>query len=400
MSEPSVPRRVFVVDDDEFLGELIEEQLRALGVQHVGRAIDGARALASIAIADDAWELLVCDLDMPGMDGIEFARHLAQRSFRGGLMLTSGADLRLAETVGHLVERHRLRFVGAFRKPLGGDAFVRAFETLERVQARQTARPALELLSVEDVRAGLERGDRLQLAYQPKVSLRERKVVGAECLARWRDPARGMIPPAAFIPVAEEHGLIEPLTRQVFAQAAAQLGRWVEAGHPLTLSVNVSMDDLTRLELPDEFAAAAHRANLDPGQLVLELTETRLMRDASAALEILARLRLKGFGLSIDDFGTGYSNLGNLKLLPFNELKVDRAFVHGATHDTVARAILESSVRLAKALDMDVVAEGAETRDDLALLEQVGCDVVQGYVIARPMPADDFVAWKVRWEAG
>jgi len=400
MSESSVPRRVFVVDDDEFLGELLEEQLRALGVEHVGRALDGARALASIATADEAWDLLVCDLDMPGMDGIEFARHLAQRAFRGGLMLTSGADLRLAETVGHLVQRHRLRFVGAFHKPLAGDAFARAFEALARVKARQTARPALELLSVDEVREGLERGDRLELAYQPKVSMRERKVVGAECLARWRDPVRGMIPPAAFIPIAEEHGLIESLTRQVFAKAAAQLGAWVAAGHPLTLSVNVSMDDLTRLELPDEFAAAAHRARLDPGQLVLELTETRLMRDASAALEILARLRLKGFGLSIDDFGTGYSNLGNLKLLPFNELKVDRAFVHGATHDTVARAILESSVRLAKALDMDVVAEGAETRDDLALLEQVGCDVVQGYVIARPMPADDFVAWKVRWEAG
>jgi EAL domain-containing protein (putative c-di-GMP-specific phosphodiesterase class I) len=337
---------------------------------------------------------------MSGMDGIQFARHLAERRFRGGVLLTSGVTLRLAETVGQLFRHHRLRFLGVFPKPLVPASLEHALTLLAAEERVRTARPPLDPLRADELQRGLERGTCVEAFFQPKVSMATRKVLGAECLARWRDPERGLLPPVAFIPVAEEHGLIEGITQQMYAHGVRQLGQWNAEGHPLGISINVSSDDLTRFDLPDEFAAIARDAGVGASQLTLELTESRIMRDASAALEILARFRLKGFGLSIDDFGTGYSNLGNLKLLPFSELKVDRAFVFGASRDMVAKAILESSVRLAEALDMSVVAEGAETNDDLQLLESVGCDIVQGYVVARPMPAQEFLAWKLRWERG
>jgi EAL domain-containing protein (putative c-di-GMP-specific phosphodiesterase class I) len=208
-----------------------------------------------------------------------------------------------------------------------------------------------------------------------------------------------LIQPAAFISVAEEHGLIDDLTMAVFHKAMGHLKEWTRLGHDLKVSVNVSMDNLDRLDLPEVFADIVRQAGVETGRVILEMTESRLMSNIVTSLEIITRLRLKGFDLSIDDFGTGYSSMEKLKQLPFTELKVDRSFVCGATRDSVARAILESSVQMGHALGMSVVAEGAETQEDWDLLFAIGCDEVQGYFVARPMPAEDFIAWKTRWEA-
>ena len=150
--------------------------------------------------------------------------------------------------------------------------------------------------------------------------------------------------------------------------------------------------------MPDVLVGIARQAGVDPRQVVLEITESRLMNDLATSLEVITRLRLRGFGLSIDDFGTGYSSMERLKQMPFTELKVDRAFVHGAADAPVARAILESSVSLGHALGMQVVAEGAETLADLDMVAAVGCDEVQGYVVAKPMPAGELIDWKTGWE--
>jgi EAL domain-containing protein (putative c-di-GMP-specific phosphodiesterase class I) len=394
------PARVLVIDDDTFMLDVVESLLLDEGVREVGLASDGAAGLEAIDRqhrAGEPWDLVMCDLNMPGMDGIQLARHLAERGFRGAVVLMSGVEARLAATVGHLVRRHRLRFVAALKKPLDPDELRRALRDACSIRARVTGAPPLTL-TPDEIRSGM--ATCVEVFFQPKVSMATRKVTGAECLARFRDPVRGLVPPVAFIPVCEEHGMIGDLTAQVFRRAVEHLGLFRARGHRLGLSVNVSMEELTHIDIPDKFGDLVAHAGIDAGQLTLELTESRVMRDVGAALEILTRLRLKGFGLSVDDFGTGYSNLATLKLLPFNELKVDRAFVFGAGKDPVARAILESSARLARALTMEVVAEGAETSADLDVLAEVGCDVVQGYVIAKPMPAAEFLPWKERWEAG
>jgi EAL domain-containing protein (putative c-di-GMP-specific phosphodiesterase class I)/ActR/RegA family two-component response regulator len=390
--------RVLVVDDDEFVLEFVEDMLNSLGVKNVSRALDGNAALAAIDSAIRPPQLLICDLNMPGMDGIEFLRHLADRRFEGGVIISSGGDQRVIKTVESLVQAHKLRFLGTLQKPVDEGALLTTLINFTGAELDTSYGPILNL-TPEEIRAGLK-SDQVETFFQPKVTVADRRVVGAECLVRWRHPERGLIQPSAFISVAEEHGLIDGLTMEVFSKAMAHLGEWTRLGHDLKVSVNVSMDNLNRLDLPEVFADIARKAGVEPGRVILEMTESRLMSDIATSLEIITRLRLKGFGLSIDDFGTGYSSMEKLKQLPFTELKVDRTFVCGATSDDVARAILESSVQMGHALGMNVVAEGAETQEDWDLLAAIGCDEVQGYIAARPMAAAEFIAWKTRWDAG
>ena len=389
--------RVLLVDDDEFVLDFVEDMLHGLGVKSVSRSLDGNAALAAVDGAIRPLQLLICDLNMPGMDGIEFLRHLADRGFEGGVILSSGSDKRVIKTVESLVQAHKLRFLGTLQKPVEEAALLTALINFTGLEPKANYGPIQEL-SPEEIRAGLDAGQ-METFFQPKVTVADRRVVGAECLVRWRHPERGLIQPAAFISVAEEHGLIDDLTRAVFHKAMGHLKEWTRLGHDLKVSVNVSMDNMDRLDLPEVFADIVRQAGVETGRVILEMTESRLMSNIVTSLEIITRLRLKGFDLSIDDFGTGYSSMEKLKQLPFTELKVDRSFVCGATRDSVSRAILESSVQMGHALGMSVVAEGAETQEDWDLLVAVGCEEVQGYFVARPMPAEDFIAWKTRWEA-
>ena len=178
-----------------------------------------------------------------------------------------------------------------------------------------------------------------------------------------------------------------------------QARRWRDMGLALRMSINVSMNNLASLEFPDFIAGRAAAAGVSPEEVVLEVTESRLMKDLRAPLEVLARLRLKRFSVSIDDFGTGHSSLAQLRDFPFDELKVDRGFVHGAFEDETLRAIYQASLGLARQLNMDVVAEGVEDRDDWDFVRRTHCSLAQGYFIARPMPADALPGWLRVWDA-
>ena len=390
--------RVLLVDDDDFMLDLIEETLRQLGIESLSRATNGTEALAQIDAASEPVQLLICDLNMPNMDGIECLRHLSARNYDGGVILLSGSDTRLLKAVGDLLREHKLNFVGALEKPIDVAALVAAMMKLLDAAPKGGGDYAqTEMLTPDEIRAGLKTGS-VEPFFQPRVAVTGRHVLGAECLLRWRHPERGLISPLAVIPVAAEHDLIDELTRVVFTKSVWHLGEWTRQGHALKVSVNISIDNLKRFDLPDVLADIARKAGVDPSQVVLEVTESRLISKLSQSLEIITRMRLMGFGLSIDDFGTGYSSMEKLKQMPFSELKVDRTFVSGATSDPVARAIFESSVTLGHALNMQVVAEGAETQADWDIVATVGCDELQGYVVAKPMPAGEFINWKTGWE--
>jgi EAL domain-containing protein (putative c-di-GMP-specific phosphodiesterase class I) len=208
-----------------------------------------------------------------------------------------------------------------------------------------------------------------------------------------------MVFPDQFIGVAEEHGLIDDLTRAVIGDAFAQAKTWQDDGLHLRVAINISMDNLATLEFADYVADAAAAAGIAPDVIVLEVTESRLMTNLAAPLEILTRLRLKRFSLSIDDFGTGHSSLVQLRDIPFDELKVDRGFVHGAADNDTLCAIYSASLGLAKHLGMKSVAEGVEDRADWDFLRSTGCDLAQGYFIAKPMPAGEIPDWIITWEA-
>jgi diguanylate cyclase (GGDEF)-like protein len=244
-----------------------------------------------------------------------------------------------------------------------------------------------------ELRRALE-GDELFLHYQPRLDLQSRTVVGAEALVRWRHPKRGTMPPDRFIPLAEQGGLIKPLTRWVLEAAVAQCQSWRQKGRDLAVSVNLSARNLHDHELVEHIAGLLQARSLPPRFLRLELTESAVMDDHNHAADVLGRLKASGVEVAIDDFGVGYSSLAYLRRLPVSELKIDKSFVKGMTaleqEDTT---IVRSTSELGHNLGLSVVAEGVEDKRTLDLLGAIGCDGAQGYYIARPMPGPDFDPW-------
>ena len=228
------------------------------------------------------------------------------------------------------------------------------------------------------------------LHYQPQVTLLGNQVVGAEALVRWQHPEFGLLSPAAFIEIAEESPLIIELGAWVFNEACRQLRQWQELGYSLKMSVNVSARQLANRDMPEMMAQAIKRHGVSAHCVKLEVTESMLQQDFDTAFQVLAGLKQKGFGIALDDFGTGYSNLSYISRLPVTAIKIDRSFVTGLTADKSALPLIKGIVALAKSLDLTVICEGIETAQQLALLQTTQCDSIQGYLISRPVSADDF----------
>lgn len=401
-ASPAAPLRVLAVDDDIFLLEIVKEMLEVCGVTDCHTASDGQEALQHLDASGVHPDIILCDIDMFGMDGIEFTRHLATRAYTGGFAIMSGSSQRMLRTVGALIEERNLRFLGSMEKPLTVEA-LRAI--LQRVQTSPVASapatpasPEFPSLTPDEIRAGIAAGY-MRLYYQPKIHLDTLKVVGVEALLRWYDPERGVIPPLSVIPVAEEHGMITEITFAVFRLAAEQQAAWQKAGIDLVVAVNISADDLLRYDLPDRLREIVDQVGANTSRLTLEVTEGRLMTNMASGMEVISRLRLMGFNFSVDDFGTGYSNQEKLRKLPFDEIKIDRSFVTDAVQNPTLCAIVESNISLAHALGMSVVAEGAESEADCALLRSLACDEVQGFYFCRPVPNEQVIAWKNEWES-
>ena len=395
MIEKSTPR-ILVLDDELFMLKVITHTLANLGFSQVTGCSSGRSALECVDDPDSPPDIILCDLNMPEMDGIEFLRKLVDHSYNGSLILVSGEGERLLQTVEKLVRAHHITLLGHLRKPVPPAALATLLEKWSPA-SHGIRREAKSAYSADAVRTAIANGELVNY-YQPKVAVASGRVMGVETLVRWRHPQDGMVSPDHFIGVAEEHGLIDELTRVVLRDALAQTKIWQDAGLALRVAVNVSMDNLASLKFVNFVAEQAAAAGVAPQDVVLEVTESQLMKDMRAPLEILTRLRLKRFRLSIDDFGTGHSSLSQLRDIPFDELKIDQGFVHGVWANETVRAIYDASCRLARQLGMEIVAEGVEDRDDWDFLRRTGCDLAQGYFIAQPMPAADLPGWMKAWQ--
>jgi diguanylate cyclase (GGDEF)-like protein len=259
------------------------------------------------------------------------------------------------------------------------------------------AREQMELQ--RDLRAALEHGGELELHYQPKVRADLGVITGAEALLRWRHPSRGFVSPAVFIPVAERFGLIAALGNWVIDQACQQIRSWRMQDLHMRIAINLSVHQLRQDNLVQRVLQALTRHGLEPEMLTFEITETAAMEDSDVTTQALEQLRTIGVQLSIDDFGTGYSSLSYLRRLNVGQIKIDRSFVQDLETSADARAIVQAVVSLSHALGLSVVAEGVETEGQRRVLQSLRCDELQGYLLAKPMPADGFGQWMACKEA-
>ncbi|MBF0462540.1 MAG: EAL domain-containing response regulator [Magnetococcales bacterium] len=395
MTERQMPI-LLVVDDEPFMLKLIIHMLANLGFFQVTGCSSGQAALEWVDQSDSPPDIILCDLNMPEMDGIEFLRKLVEHGYGGSLILVSGEGERMLQTVEVLALAHHIKLLGHLNKPVPPAALAAMLEKWSPVSPR-IRRTVEQVYGADAVRDAIA-NDELVNYYQPKVAVASGRVIGVEALVRWRHPRDGMVFPDRFIGVAEEHGLIDELTRVVMIGALAQTKIWQDAGLMLRVAINISMDNLSSVEFVNHVVGQTAAAGVTPRDVVLEVTESRLMKDIRAPLEILTRLRMQRFRLSIDDFGTGHSSLSQLRDIPFDELKIDRGFVHGAWANQTVQTIYDASLRLARQFGMETVAEGVEDQEDWEFLRRTGCDLAQGYFIAKPMPAADLPGWIEVWQ--
>jgi len=387
---------VLVAEDHDFQRRTLVRMLGALGVGSVREAADGKAALAMFTDPQAPTQVIISDLEMPGMDGMEFMRHLGEINRPVSVILSSALDAALVASVEAMTKAYGITLLGAIEKPVTTEKLRAMLEKYAPPKPRAPRAPAA-VLPLDDIRRGLEARE-FEPFFQPKVSLVDGTVLGAEALARWRHPEKGLLAPYLFIGPMEENGLIDPLTWQILEKSASLCRDWVAQGMlQLTVSVNLSLKSLAEPGLAERIAERVAAQNLAPKHVVLEITESAAMTDVAKALENLTRLRMKGFALSIDDYGTGYSSMQQLSRIPFSELKIDQSFVMGALEREANKVILASSLDMAKKLKLKAVAEGVETRAHWNLLQSLGCDVAQGYFIAKPMEAAAFRAWALEW---
>ncbi|MBS0423098.1 MAG: EAL domain-containing protein [Proteobacteria bacterium] len=388
--------KILILDDDTFMLKLLSRMLAKLGYTAVTTCDNGSDALQKIDHIDTCPDLILLDLNMPDMDGIEFVRYLVDRQYHGQLILVSGEDERMLKTAEKLVHAHKIPMPGYVHKPVDPNKLSEILQRLE-IEAAILPQSNDKTYSAADIRSAITHQELVNY-YQPKVSVESGDVIGVETLVRWHHPQDGVIMPDRFIHVAEDNNLIDDLTRLVLKQAIIQAGKWHRDSQALRVSINVTMENLASLDFQDMVVNLVNENNLPPQKIVIEITESQVMGpDARIPLEILTRLRLKRFHLSIDDFGTGHSSLAQLRDIPFNELKIDQGFVHRAWQDDTLRAIYDASLAMGKQLGMDIVAEGVEDRDDWELVQQTGCDMAQGNFISRPLLPADLLRWMEEW---
>lgn len=384
-----VQRSVLVIDDEPAIGESIAMVARDLGMSC--RVLTSALELEEDP--DPAVTAIVIDLMMPGMDGIELVRRLAERECRATIVLMSGHDRSVLRSVQEMARALGLRTGEPLQKPfrladVKGMLNAVAEPQMDRRKAVSGDRKSLP---EDEVRAAI--GERAVVVhYQPQIALASGRVEGVEALARLSHPELGIVYPDQFIEETEQLGLMDALTDIVLERSLEEIAGLDGLGEA-TLSINFPASSLVDLGLPERIAKAAARGHIALSRLVIEITESGLIQEFGKALDVLARLRLRGAGVSVDDFGTGYSSIAQLRRVPCTELKIDRMFVKDMLSDDSARAVVEESIGLAHRLNLRVVAEGVETSQQAHALAEAGCDLAQGYYYSRAVPARDLGAW-------
>ncbi|MDQ6951660.1 MAG: EAL domain-containing protein [Mariprofundales bacterium] len=389
----SPPLHIAIVDDNAHISKTLCQVAERMGfVAHAYRT--GSAFLHSTEATMDG---IILDLGLPDSDGIALLDHISTNHAASGIIVISGKEESVIHAAGELIGVRKLNLIGTLHKPFRLKALQKLLTTI-RGERRGDTRPPdspSQPISADMLQKALLAGQFVPY-YQPQVITHDGTIVGCEALMRWHHPEWGVVAPGRFIGLASRFDLLDRMTWEMLRRVAAD---WQQtAWRQETVSVNLSASFLTQKKLPEKLLRLTSSFGIDPSQLILEVTESEALRDTPHQLNNLIRLRLAGFQLSIDDFGTGYSSLISLYQIPFNELKIDQTFVMCAAQDMVAVKIIQALVFLADKLHITLIAEGVETDAVRQILDTMGVERIQGYLIQRPMPFDALLKWHAEYQ--
>jgi len=377
--------RLLIIDDEEDICDLIAELAERRGLEP--KTTSDAENVSAI-LNGFTPDVIMMDLMMPGVDGVELLRLLSEKAKAAKLCLISGSDARVLNSAKRLGGAHGLDVVAALEKPLTIPTLNAFFDSLSDSKKEESG--------TEDLAKAVANHE-FSLYYQPVIELETRRVKGVEALVRWQHPTRGTLLPYAFLEQITNDGLMPALTDFVILEAVDQAAKLHKAGEKLTVAMNITASTLLDLSLPDKISDLCRQRDLPPEMLILEVTEVEAMRDVTRTMDVLLRMRLRNIGVSIDDFGTGHSSLRELQRMPFSEMKIDRSFVTEMATKKDCEVIVNSIIDLGHNLGLKVIAEGIEHQQTWDMLKAKGCDCAQGFFMARPMPAADLPLWLEKW---
>lgn len=379
---------VLIVEDHPFQHEYLLNLFRDQGNIRVEAARDGNEAYE--LLKKQAFDLVLTDLLMPGMDGIQLIQRMSLLASKPALAIMSAASRRMIISASVMAQSMGLTVVGQLSKPVvpaGVSSLMSNLDTFMKSD-KPAVRDPLRL-GRETLREAMFNGE-LQAWFQPKKSLSDGNIVAAEALARWVHPEHGLLMPVDFLPSLVKWGLEKELLMLFIKQTITAQAQWSSQGHEIPVSINLPTHLLDDDDLADTLHDYVRAEGGTPAKLGFELMEYSTTQDISKYYAGACRLRMKGFGLAQDDFGQGFSSYFNLVSTPFTELKIDRALVHGCVENANLASALASIVTLGRQLGLEVVAEGVESQEELALLRQLNCDRVQGFLISRAVSFGHF----------
>jgi len=383
-------QRILVIDDDPSLGEFISAAAEGVGAQ----CIATTKPAEFFEHLTPDVTLVMVDLIMPNVDGVQILRQLAERHCDVNLVLMSGLSNRVIQTAQQLAITLGLEVVGYLKKPIRLLELEEVFAAPIRRVSGEVPKKARDLDFSDDALLDAFTNNEFVNHYQPQIRISSGAVVGVEALVRWQHPVHGLMFPDAFLARLESRGLMDRLWWTVARRAFSDVRRFEPyAGVQCGMSLNISVHSLQDLALPDRFSDLAKEYAVALESITIEITEGGLVKHLSKTLDVLARLRIKRVGLSIDDFGTGYSMMQQLQTIPATELKIDKSFVQKSRDSESDRIMVTKSVEIGHELGMKVVAEGVETIDQLEFLRELGCDIAQGYFFSRPKSAVELSVW-------
>lgn len=374
-------RRLLVLDDDELVGAFVRQVAEGIGYSVTATTSPEEFLLV---VSERAPAEIILDLQLGGRDGVEVLRVLGSQGCPARITLLSGFDEKVLFAARELGADLGLRIGKALTKP------VRAATLREALSGDAATAP---LAAAAELAAAISAGE-LFLEYQPIVSCASGVAQGVEALVRWQRADGVRVPPDRFIPVAEAAPeLMDALTLAVARGVAADARTMSLAGIAPMVAINISARNLRRLDFPERLATVLERNGVQPARIKLEVTETAATTDPLVTLDVLLRLRLKGFSLAVDDFGTGSTSIAMLRRLPYSELKIDRSFVKDMLTAADAHAVVMASIALARSMNLETVAEGVETADVMKALRHAGATSAQGYLMSRPLPVGKLIPW-------